>query len=491
MDTANSDRLIAESEAKISSFDSQIENLQALRAEEYQKIAVLKYLGSPIHVLPMEVLGEIFSFSIAPVRDRATDLQENLNAIIPLSQVCRCWRQVALSTPRLWTELSITLEPYFGWAEIAWIASWLRRSMHLPLSVTIFAEENHTNPAVLNEILLVKSRLTHLEIVIPATAFLPAIEPLFEAPLDALQTLRITEVNGESSWGEPINLSAFAPSLRTLILPKEVENTFFSNIPWSRLVHLQLLIGLPNEFIAVLRQCVNLERLDIGILAWDAIDDYPPQEMDLTLRNLRHMSITVLFDTSDLGEFGPLFQPLVLPELTSLKIVYDKGVDVLWPQAEFSRFQSRCPSIQHLEIQVIKDLDEPRQLETITGFTFRSLILILRSSPALKSLTLLSFPHCIDDALLAALQYRASDEPLVPRLETLSWDGIGHGFEESALEAMIRSRWRPAGQSPAATSLLAVARLANISIRCGEESPLSEPFIARMQDCIEDGNTLS
>ncbi len=81
-------------------------------------------------------------------------------------------------------------------------------------------------------------------------------------------------------------------------------------------------------------------------------------------------------------------------------------------------------------------------------------------------------------------------EPLVPYLEEISWDKIvGHNFEESTIEDMIRSRWRPAGQLPAVASFLKIARLGSIAICCGNPS-FSSVFIAHIRDCIEDGNIL-
>ncbi|TDL17958.1 hypothetical protein BD410DRAFT_793836 [Rickenella mellea] len=45
-------------------------------------------------------------------------------------QICQSWRDVALSTPRLWACLSIPEE----WSSMIWMKEWLRRSQSLPLS---------------------------------------------------------------------------------------------------------------------------------------------------------------------------------------------------------------------------------------------------------------------------------------------------------------------------------------------------------------------
>ncbi|KAJ7481190.1 hypothetical protein B0H11DRAFT_1235787 [Mycena galericulata] len=138
MDDPIVERLVAESESKIADIGSQIEHLQSLLTKEYNKLAELKYSTIPIHVLPMEILSEIFSISIVPIRPDGV-LSDNHDVSLYLSHVCRYWRQVALGTPRLWTQLYIPILECPTAAYIDGIKTWLGRSMQLPLSIKISA----------------------------------------------------------------------------------------------------------------------------------------------------------------------------------------------------------------------------------------------------------------------------------------------------------------------------------------------------------------
>ncbi|KAJ7047225.1 hypothetical protein C8F04DRAFT_896841, partial [Mycena alexandri] len=59
----------------------------------------LKYLSSPLRVLPVEMLSGIFLFSVTAVYNPD-------DVIVPhaavLSEVCHYWRQIALGLPSLW-----------------------------------------------------------------------------------------------------------------------------------------------------------------------------------------------------------------------------------------------------------------------------------------------------------------------------------------------------------------------------------------------------
>lgn len=62
------------------------------------------------HHIPPEILSEIFLYSLSPIKeesrpDRTWFLQPQFLPIL-LTRVCRHWRAVAHSTPRLWSDLS-------------------------------------------------------------------------------------------------------------------------------------------------------------------------------------------------------------------------------------------------------------------------------------------------------------------------------------------------------------------------------------------------
>ncbi|KAJ6466269.1 hypothetical protein C8R45DRAFT_776956, partial [Mycena sanguinolenta] len=88
-------RFIEESERKITSLESQIRSLVELRDREWACLDSLRYLMSPIRGLPIELLVEIFRLAI----DDKTHVEDAYR----ISQICADWREVAHTTPRLWT----------------------------------------------------------------------------------------------------------------------------------------------------------------------------------------------------------------------------------------------------------------------------------------------------------------------------------------------------------------------------------------------------
>lgn len=93
-----------------------------------------------VNRLPLEILAEIFLFCLERLKckyqfDRPAD-PRRWRAPLLLCQVCRLWREVAISLPLLWCSLSgtgsFTPNPAF-------IKLWLARSRGLPLSLSLEA----------------------------------------------------------------------------------------------------------------------------------------------------------------------------------------------------------------------------------------------------------------------------------------------------------------------------------------------------------------
>ncbi|KAJ7635864.1 hypothetical protein B0H17DRAFT_961391, partial [Mycena rosella] len=93
--------LIAESRANIARIESQIKDLERLRAREYSIITALKLIIAPVRTLPSELLGSIFTLAL-DVGSDGDWVAASIKDVLVLSQVCTHWRQAALATPQLW-----------------------------------------------------------------------------------------------------------------------------------------------------------------------------------------------------------------------------------------------------------------------------------------------------------------------------------------------------------------------------------------------------
>ncbi|KAJ7918342.1 hypothetical protein B0H13DRAFT_2321513 [Mycena leptocephala] len=127
------DRLhIAEIEAQILDLER---SLYALRAEKtlvQERLDSYKY---PVLTLPNEIVSEIF-IQFPPDYPACPPLTGLLSPTT-LLLICRKWRQLALTTPALWSALLLT-NYHISFERLAHVADfWLERSSCCPLSISI------------------------------------------------------------------------------------------------------------------------------------------------------------------------------------------------------------------------------------------------------------------------------------------------------------------------------------------------------------------
>ncbi|KAJ6560392.1 hypothetical protein B0H19DRAFT_1147508 [Mycena capillaripes] len=121
--------------AQISDLTSEIPRQQQLleaRLRDLQK--QLDSTTYPVLTLPLEITSEIFLHCL-PTK-RASDVMNVQEAPLLLTHVCRAWREVAISTPALWTTFDIDVSYYLPcWSEIA--ETWFKRTRRCALFVKI------------------------------------------------------------------------------------------------------------------------------------------------------------------------------------------------------------------------------------------------------------------------------------------------------------------------------------------------------------------
>ncbi|KAJ7934758.1 hypothetical protein B0H13DRAFT_1508836, partial [Mycena leptocephala] len=86
--------------------------------------------------LPFEMTAEIFDhFQVRPIYPGRS--RPDLQSPTLLAQVCRQWRDIAMSSPRLWNSLQLDLDPKILPQQLILLRSWLTRSGTCPLSIAI------------------------------------------------------------------------------------------------------------------------------------------------------------------------------------------------------------------------------------------------------------------------------------------------------------------------------------------------------------------
>src|ERR1700685_988533 len=139
------DKGIAQIDKEIAQTLVMLNRLQHRRAGLVTSLQAHKALISPIRRIPPEILAKIFVLCLPDDDVVEVDV---LDAPLLLVQICSHWRNIALSTPRLWNSISVDIKfdevsaDYtldcrpFGRKHS--IEAWLSGSGNLPLSIKIY-----------------------------------------------------------------------------------------------------------------------------------------------------------------------------------------------------------------------------------------------------------------------------------------------------------------------------------------------------------------
>ncbi|KAJ7058508.1 hypothetical protein C8F01DRAFT_1255659 [Mycena amicta] len=263
----------------------------------------------PALSLPPEILSEIFLH--LPVEFPAVC---GRNSPLVLGLVCTYWRNVALSTPTLWSSFTIDEDTYpqsvdnkyhddmLQW-QLELLALWLERSGGAALSFEYSSITNATltpSPSLLHELLRHAQRWKHVAFFVSldvldsmnaTTPHTPLLNHLTISPY-SLATLR--ESQRFTLAGDALQLThvvlgeCFVPSVMGL--------------PWSQLTHIHGRCLYEHECIYILRLAVNLIHCDMHIVhGGDVHPDVP-----IVLSHLRRLEISFLHISDALMEKGDL-----------------------------------------------------------------------------------------------------------------------------------------------------------------------------------------
>ncbi|KDQ17439.1 hypothetical protein BOTBODRAFT_172479 [Botryobasidium botryosum FD-172 SS1] len=265
--------------------------LGAIEAYIHKEIAAhqqCRNLRAPIHRLPTEIISLIFQF-IEPDYFRTTsDANTRKNAPLNVSSVSRRWRQVALSTPEIWSKIDMR--------STSLAALFIERSKRAPLDVAVDQE-----PKMMALVLPHIDRWRALRAIIPAHRGKP--QPfVYASKLEALSIIR-SSYQRKGEVQEFIHLlTGTASQLRTLALEDRIfeplEPHVFASLTSLRLAGIVFDQTAPQLLQALeLSPCLEELTLDnVNILAVYAGPPPVPPRVDLArlksflLQSLSHFT---------------------------------------------------------------------------------------------------------------------------------------------------------------------------------------------------------
>jgi len=257
------EQIVIEHNEDIARIDQEMDRLQHRRAALLASKHAHQGLLSPIRRTPPELLAKIFILCL-PV-DQFVMINV-LDAPLLLAQICRRWREIVLSTPRLWNSLCVVehlLEELIPFNRILLIKVWLSRSGNLPLSISINGFHNSTNPQDLMDVLIpFASRWSNLALHLPQ----PLVEWLLcnsDVSTSPLETLSLT-ITTSLVEGNPLMFTPTASRLRNITVSVDSLIPPLLKFPWSQLTELRSGGILEMQYcFDIFRLCPSLTHLSL------------------------------------------------------------------------------------------------------------------------------------------------------------------------------------------------------------------------------------
>ncbi|KAJ8073927.1 hypothetical protein PM082_012205 [Marasmius tenuissimus] len=250
--------------------------------------------------LPSEVLAEIFCF--CPLENSTFDISSTLWT---LGRVCSLWRAISITTPYLWTFISLPFDMMVKHdkteeGSLAILRCALERSASLPLHIHIVMENREWFQQLVDIVRAESHRWATFNYDHSCYNFdpdphepliFPSKESLEEVPtIPNLYEMQI-KYQRYSSSQEPMFRSVTAerlPKLTKMVLAEWWDWDVLTDLPWQQLEHLEFLHetepenrpdGVPVLWLTeTLSKCKRLETLILHPCPWER--PYPHEEVE-------------------------------------------------------------------------------------------------------------------------------------------------------------------------------------------------------------------
>ncbi|KAJ7498043.1 hypothetical protein B0H11DRAFT_1998403 [Mycena galericulata] len=307
-ETSSSDR--AADRARIAYIDSEMMALQLVhlprtlykeRKRAQTRLDAYKY---PVLTLPDEIVSEIFThvLPVYPRRPPATGLRSPTL----LSHICSKWRDIALSTPRLWRAISLALMVENLPSQLHFLETWLARSRSCPLSInmmSILGVDRHLADLFIRTAVRHCDRWGHIWLLVPQDTV-----SLIRGDMPLLRELRIGLHRPRNA--SPVAPFQDAPHLRTVILMSFIPPEII--LPWARFTRFITRNLSQARCSEVLAHMPNLVYCKLQLFGSNSV---------LKPQSLAHLETLILEDVSfPANHLTGLLASLTLPALRRLHI---------------------------------------------------------------------------------------------------------------------------------------------------------------------------
>ncbi|KDR86092.1 hypothetical protein GALMADRAFT_150404 [Galerina marginata CBS 339.88] len=402
-----------ELEAQISDTRNALEALVA-RHRELQSEANRSHI--PIVLRVPEIASAIFQLCLPDGLLEATFADRfPLAAPLTLGAVCRSWRQIAWSTPRLWSTISILLNPHKYPACSGLVKQWLARSGHLPLSVYMGTDLDNDIPTATDQVGMFhhlfdiineySGRWFYLNLEVPGWMISHFVGNLGGAT--TLHTLKLQRDHYPQTDGQ-FKLMAAKPAPSNLELCdfrlKDIE------IEWGHITHVAAYSLNLEECIELMRRAPKLLQCRFG--------DVRRQEDYFTMPNNSVIipDLQILEFEAVHSEVNLFFDHLILPSLQHFAV--DMDGERLPSESLASLLKRSACSLKHLAIYK-------------TSFDDTQINELLRATPSLRRLEMIpdheqnyngdSLFHLLATTSRVSQDDQNPAEPFLPELQSIKF----------------------------------------------------------------------
>ncbi|PPQ95293.1 hypothetical protein CVT26_014868 [Gymnopilus dilepis] len=276
---------------------------------------------SPIRQMPAEIIQDIFYYCLPSHRN---PVMSNSEAPLLLMCVCKSWRSIALSSPRLWSKLHIPMPFFRVWSTAlpqapSWayqqphvvadqreaeeryrrimsqrrqiVESWLSRSGTCPLSISLSFSSETLFPGDLrstddgNDLVQIftsifsAQRLEDLEISAPFEVYEALESKISVNDIHILKRLRLSFSSSlftpHPSPPRKQVVLLQAPALQQVSIVAESVHLLDPTsalLTWTNLTHLSSHYVTESDAVRILRRCRNLEHCTLDIASTSTIE---------------------------------------------------------------------------------------------------------------------------------------------------------------------------------------------------------------------------
>ncbi|KAJ7472636.1 hypothetical protein FB451DRAFT_1089514, partial [Mycena latifolia] len=228
---------------EIDHLQSLINELAGKRAHLTEFIDAHLALVSPARRLPEDVVAEIFTAALPSDRNA---VMSGAESPLLLCHICRAWRRLALSTPRLWATLHIVAPgtPSELLEIDERINTWLSQSGSLPLSISIVRCQTTAFgfdiSKLLETLIRFSNRWNHLHLSLTSHS---SFKPFATLAPEDVPMLRSLVLDAFSIWDSPPTIGSDIMSfLSTNLLRLSLRQPHLLDFPvqWDKLRHLSI-----------------------------------------------------------------------------------------------------------------------------------------------------------------------------------------------------------------------------------------------------------